>query len=109
MKTMLFKKRIIPNKFFYEGKVFRITEISSKYIITECKIEVTNNNAIKRVIINAKHPNSNPENNEFCLPKRLKGEELNKLTLVLIEDMLSSFHLDDCYFLPLEELRWVKL
>lgn len=109
MKTKLYKKRIVPNRFFYQGKLFRITEISLDYVITECRIEVNNNDTINKVLINAKHPNSDPKTNEFCLPECLKGAELNKLSLRTIEDMLSSFHLDDCYFLPSEELKWERL
>jgi len=108
MRTMRFKKKIVPNRFFCKEGVFRITEIASKYVINEYMIEV-DNNCINKVIIDAKHPNSDPRTNEFCLPKSLKGRKLNKLTLLLIESMLSSFHLDDCYFSPLEELKWVRV
>jgi len=108
MRTMRFKKRIVPNRFFCKKGVFRITEINSKYVINEYVIEV-DNDRVSKVIINAKHPNSDPRTNEFCLPKSLKGRKLNKLTLLLIESMLSSFHLDDCYFSPLEELKWVRV
>ena len=109
MRTLLYKKRVVPNKFFWHDEVFRITRIKSKYVITEYRIEVTNNGFINKLTINAKHPNSDPVTNEFCLPEWLKGVELNKLLLHTIEGMLSSFHLDSCYFSPLEELKWERL
>ena len=89
---------LTPNRFFYKGETFLISEIKDEYIITNYKIYLVNG-YIDKIVIDSKHPNADP-NGVFCLDERIKKFKYDPKFRQFIEMVMCNFYLDDCYFKP---------
>ncbi len=89
----------------FKGNVYDITSVDRDYIIREFDI-IVEDMKIKRVILKDKHPNCNPETNEFCLPTEFEGMNLNPSVIPLIEGLLKIYNLENCFYSPWSKFRW---
>lgn len=105
MEVMVFNVRLTPHRFFYRGETFPISRVDEKYIITNYKVYLQEG-CIRKIIINAKHPNAHPDTKEFCLDDRIKKVKYNENLKKFIEMVMCNFYLDDCYFKPWLDFDW---
>jgi len=96
---------LVPGRFFYKDETFRISRINNDYIVTNYKIYLVDG-YISKVIINAKHPNANPDTGELCLDEKIKRQKYDEKFRQFIEMVICNFYLDDCYFKPWLDFSW---
>jgi hypothetical protein len=111
-KIIQIEKEIIPKKakilVAHHGRLFpeyvKLKKCSDKYKIKSYKVSVNETtNQIESISLLEKHPNCNPETRQFCLGD-LKGIEFNEKGKILVEEVLSTWNLMNCYFAP---SRWI--
>ena len=88
---------IKPRRMIYRGKPHKINSSDDMFTINKYKIYVTKNKVYK-IAIDAKHPNYDHSKKEFCLPSCIKGKNISDKLIQLIEDVLETFNLDNCYY-----------
>jgi hypothetical protein len=103
IQETFFDRIIIPDKAIYRGEPYRMN-VESKFIIKGFKVKVINDK-IFQIFIRGRHPNANPKTREFCLPNILRKLPLNEESLKFIHNQLGCFNLDDCYFMPWNEIE----
>lgn len=104
VKTIVISTTLIPSRLIYRKEIYSITHIKNEYIIKTYKVfEV--DGKVNRIYLESKHPNCDPKTNEFCLPEELKNQKLKKVKKS-IEYFLTTFNLDDCYFVPWEDFKY---
>lgn len=99
---------ITPIKLIYENKIYSITSIDNDFIINKYKIIIDRNDRIKRVYIDANHPNADPNTDIFCLPEELKNRYLSNSLIKNIETMMEIYNLNNCYFMPWKFIKYDK-
>ena len=65
-------KPIIPDKMFFDGRKFIITEVDQEFIIKEYYLYFDDDKRVQKLFLPHKHPNCDPETNLFCLPELLR-------------------------------------
>jgi len=98
------KKIIVPSRIIYQRKLYKIIKIDKKYIIKGYIFTIINDRIISLMIKNL-HPNAD-SSGEFCLNKEVKNISDIEKAKPLLEQMLSTFNLDDCYFTPFGEIEY---
>jgi len=93
------KRKIIPKRVWYNGKQKEIEWIDNSLKINVITIKVKNDK-FNEVFIKTRHPNSNPENGEFCLPKMIRGLKVNEKNFSKLIYMIETYNLTDCYEIP---------
>jgi len=96
-------KVCVPSKAVYRKQVYDILDYDDRLIIKGYKIRIKEGR-IKCLTLKSEclHPNCNPYNNEFCLPHTVIGGQLGDQMLFRINQLLSTYYLDDCYEFPRE-------
>ena len=97
----------VPYKLIFRNQIHEIVKIDQKFYIQGYVIK-TVDGKIDQVILNNPHPNADPRSGNFCIPNSLRKHDLNTNTIKMIESMLQCFNLDDCYFTPWDEIKYVK-
>ena len=92
-------KLLIPKTVISDGKINVIKHIDSKYLIRGYIVE-TLNDYIDNVFISSPHPNCDPNTSKFCIPNILRKRKFDKQTEKIIEAILITLNLDNCYFRP---------
>lgn len=114
MKTINTKinKFIVPCKMVFKNQIYKLTKVDLKFIIKGYNIKIINNK-IDSITLMSPHPNANPRNGEFCIPNKLRKIEItedNKNSILkMVEMIISTFNLDDCYFTPWTEIKYEDL
>ena len=98
---------IIPDKAIYRGNIYEL-QVSTNFIMKGFKV-ITMNDKIFEVYIRGKHPNANPRTREFCLPPVTYKLPINKDSENLIYNKLMCYNLDDCYYIPWNEIELNQL
>ena len=118
MKTYEVTNKLIPNKLVKGGRVYKIKWVREAYHIPKYQVIVDEHSRIIKVmLLNSFHPNALekddsikgikpsrtvPEKVEFCIPKYFVGSKFGKdVTYDIIEKMLMTWNLNDCYYKPL--------
>ena len=104
-KIIKVEKIIIPTKAIYKKRVKEIKKVDSSFVVKGYNIHLKNKK-IDKVTIDSKHPNCNPENNELCIPDFVKNINLDKTVIIVIENLLQTFNLDSCYYIPWMHFRF---
>jgi len=99
-----FKSTIVPTRVKFNGQMKKLKRLDDKFIVRSYKLYLTQENELLKLVIDAPHPNSNPKNNEFCLAFDLVGRKVDKRTIPVIESLIKTFNLDDCYFQPWRDI-----
>ena len=99
LKEHLFEMVISPDCIIESKELLDIIYLSDEYFINSFTI-TTKGNKIQKVHLNGRHPNCNPENNEYCLNSNIVDKELNKENFYRIIGNIKTYYLDDCYFRP---------
>lgn len=112
VKIITIEKEIIPKKakilVARSGRLFpeyvKLKKCLDKYKIKSYKVLVNQNtNKIEEIYFKEKHPNCNPETLSFCIGD-LENVIFNEKGKALVEEVLSTWNLTNCYFSP---LRWI--
>ena len=82
-KILNFKKIIVPTRVVYQNSIRIITRINLDFVINGYSIYLDEESRLEKVIVNGKHPNSNPDTNEFCIPSSasINNDSLHKKLL----------------------------
>lgn len=99
---------LFPKKMIYENKLYRITSFNRKYHINSYTIKVINNK-LEELYIEGYHPNAKPKNNEFCIPHTIMGVDYSELEDNVIENILTTFNIDYCYYTPWGEIEFKEI
>ena len=100
-------KIIVPNRVIKHNKIYKITYIANKFIIRNYSISLDKYNQFLALFIKSEHPNS--ENGEFCIPKEMFLKQWNKSLKERMERMLSTFNLDNCFYVPWNnDLKYIE-
>lgn len=94
------EKKIVPNKCIIDNHVYKITRLNPEFIIETFDVIYDKRNKIKSVLLQNRHPNCNPNTNEFCIPTSFKGLDFNDHGLIFISRLLECFNLDHSYNTP---------
>lgn len=94
---------IVPNRLIFKKQCKKIIEVDEKFIINEYKLYFTTSSELEKVTICSFHPNCDPHNGELCLPRSLGMKRADNTIVLLVENLLRTFNLDDCYFQPWSE------
>ena len=98
-RVLKFKRIVVPARVIYKDSIRKITSIKTDFIINGYSIYLDDESKIEKVVINGKHPNSDPETNEFCLSKPFKDSlKISKDSLKSLDKLLSTYNMNDCYF-----------
>ena len=97
-----------PRRMIYRWRQYKINSADDMFTISKYKIYVTRNKVCK-VSIDAKHPNYDDNKDEFCLPSCIKGRIINDNLIQLIEDILETFNLDNCYYNVWGKIKYSKI
>jgi len=99
VKRLDIVKILIPNRVFFQNELHKITYLDNKYIIKKYSVVLKNNFQLEKIQLENIHPNY--ENNQgFCISSNLKIQTWNINIQKIIENMLITFNLDNCYFTP---------
>ena len=100
MVEVTYKKLLIPNRIIYLNEVKSIKKINVKYYITAYKLKIDLDlKLVSEIYINSIHPNA--EDGIFCLPYPISiNDNTPKANQAMIENLLKTFNLDNCYFRP---------
>jgi hypothetical protein len=101
------RKVIVPEKLIYKREAYRILDIPKKFMINEFIIK-TLDGEIDNVFVQTPHPNVNPKSKKLCLPNTMRSLKVTKNTIKMIENILTCFNLDNCYFTPWDEIQYRK-
>lgn len=100
-KILNFKKTVVPTRVIYGYSIRLITKINLDFVINGYSIYLDEESRLEKVIINGKHPNSDPDTNEFCIPIPFKNMfKITKSYRKRLEGMMATFNMNDCYFSP---------
>lgn len=99
-------KPIVPDKMFFEGKKFIITEVDPEFIINQYYLYVDENQHIQKLSLVNKHPNCDLETGFFCLPEFVKKMTFSKEVKCMIHCWLGSFNLENCYYMPWGQCKY---
>jgi hypothetical protein len=99
-------KTITPEKMLYNNEAYRILSLPKDYIISTYNLFLTDNQKLQKVLINAYHPNANPDTCEFCLPEYLKDKKLNDKDISLLETSFRTYYMNNCYFTVWNLVEW---
>jgi hypothetical protein len=92
-------KMLIPKTAISDGKINVIKRVDPRYLIKGYVVE-TLNGYIDNVFVSSPHPNCDPNTNKFCIPNILRKRKFDKQTAKIIEMILITYNLDNCYFKP---------
>ena len=101
-------KKIIPNRILYNSEIWNITSVDEKFVIYSYILELDEEGYIRNLILESKHPNCEPINNRFCLPNYIYQLKFNDQTRKLIENLLSTFNVNNAYFSPWKYIKYKK-
>lgn len=99
-------KPIIPDKMFFDGRKFIITEVDQEFIIKEYYLYFDDDKRVQKLFLPHKHPNCDPETNLFCLPEFVKKIPFSKEMKCMIHCWLGSFNLENCYYMPWGQCKY---
>ena len=108
IKKETINKILVPEKMIYNRKVYKITGLESKYIIKKYTVK-TVNGKIDSVYLDSLHPNCDPDTKQFCIPNILRQQKFNKKIQPILENIIITFNLDDCYFKPWGDISYIQL
>ena len=107
---MIIKKRIVPDKLMSCSTLYYITITNPKFIINEYEICVGNNKKIEKIkLLEGKHPNCDPQTNEFCIPDFIKKLEIDDKVLEIIENMFKIFNFESSFYQPWADFEIKKI
>lgn len=95
--------KVIPKIIFSGGRVFKIISYHIDYIINGLIFNTEDNMVQSIEIINGRHPNKDPLTNIFCLDKWMIDQPLNLEYLIIVNDILGNWYIDNCYEEPQSE------
>ena len=98
--TVVPYKPIVPDKMFFDNKKFVLTKVDPEFVIKIYDIFLDRNNCVRKLSLLSKHPNCDPKTKLFCLPNFVKENEFNEAVKCMIYYCLSTFNLENCYFMP---------
>ena len=101
-------KNLFPKRMIYEKKLYKIKMFDRKYNIRSYTIKLINNK-IEELYIDGYHPNAKINNGEFCTPKLLRQKDYSKIDKNVIENILTTFDIDDCYYTPWGEIIYEEM
>lgn len=107
MNEIIVNRILVPSQMIYKKELYEICDIDNKYIIRKYKV-LFDNKKIYEVFIDALHPNSNPSSGEFCIPNDLKQCDFDDISQSILENILITFNIDDCYFTPWGDIEYRK-
>ncbi len=93
------KKLIIPKRLIFENNVYYLTKLDKILIIKSYVIELKDSRIV-RLFLNNRHPNCDPSTNLFCLPDYFIDTKITKQRLLLIENLLETYNMNNCYWSP---------
>jgi len=96
---------ITPSKMIFKRELKRITYVFPELIINGYSIYINRNKLYKLCLENI-HPNCDQKTKIFCLPDCILGKELNKEIFKIIDDILCTYNLDSCYYIPWKYFRY---
>ena len=107
IKDIIIVKNLFPKRLIYNQKIYNIISCEKKYKISKYLCKVINDKLEELYIIgNTCHPNAKPKNGEFCIPSSIKGANFDSLQKNIIENILTTFNIDYCYFTPWGEITY---
>lgn len=93
-----FRKIIVPSRLIYKKKLFKITYVPQKYIIKKYIIKIIQDKFVS-LNIESSHPNAD-YSGEFCIPYNMTNITFKNNLKKILENMMNTFNLDNCYFTP---------
>lgn len=108
IKEKTISKILVPERLVHNKRVCKITGLESKYIIKKYTVKIVNGK-IDSVYLDSVHPNCDPNTKQFCIPNILRQQKFNKKTQPILENIIITFNLDDCYFKPWGDISYTQL
>lgn len=99
-------KPIVPDKMFFGGKKFIVTQVDPDFVIRGYCLYLDENRCIQKLFLPHKHPNCDPETGLFCLPEFVKKMTFSKEVKCMIHCWLSSFNLENSYYMPWGQCKY---
>lgn len=106
MQTIV-RKIIVPSRIIYKRKLFKITYIKQKYVIRKYCIKTIRDKFIS-LYLDSLHPNAD-SSGEFCVPYKITNITFKNNLKNILESMIYTFNLDDCYFKPWGEIEYEEI
>jgi len=106
---VFFDTIIVPDRAIFRRKVYQM-DIEPELFLKGYKIIKTEKGLIDKIFIRGKHPNADPRTREFCIPFAFRHMSIldGKKVENLIENKLSCYNLDDCYFIPWDKIDLIE-
>ena len=101
-------KNLFPKRLIYNKKLHRIKSFNKKYRITGYTLKLINGK-LEELYIDGLHPNAKINNSEFCIPRSIRGVDYTKIAKNVIENILTTFDIDDCYYTPWGEIVYEEI
>lgn len=105
--TKVIEKTIIPQRLKYKGKLYKIIYVDKKYIIPCYEVLLSDNKINSIYLKKSIHPNCRPDTAEFCIPLQIKDNPFNKQVQTIIENTLITFNLENAYFMPWGDVKYI--
>lgn len=108
MKQYEIIKKLVPERMIHNNKIYRITKIDPNYIIDKYSVRVTDGkNKLISIKLDADHCNADPYTDLFCLSANVKYKVLSNDLIKLIENLIRTYNLNNCYFTPFNYIEFV--
>ena len=107
MVTKIIKKTLVPERLKYKGKLYKITYLENKYTSPCYEILLIDNKVDTVYLRKSIHPNCKSATAEFCLPTQVRFHEFDKKVQSLIENTLVTFNLENAYFMPWGDVKYI--
>ena len=105
MLSHKFKKTIIPTKIIKDRQIIHIDRITDNSLIIRGYVVFSEKMRLKKVVLDGRHPNSNPKTKEFCIPSSLRDRTINSDLILHLERAIKTYNFDDCYFSPWSAIK----
>jgi len=111
MRSFVISRTVIPNRIVDNEngvyRIWRITKLPLWYHIRNYEIVLNNNHELIKIKFKARHPNKDPVTNEYCLPKTLQNIQCSDIKILpFIEQAMRIYQLNNCYFVPWNDIKW---
>lgn len=106
-KEIKINQIIKPSLLIYRKELYSIINIKEKYIIDNYIVILNNDNELLNLKLSSLHPNADNDN-YFCLSEELRFKKWNSSLKEIINNLLSTYNIDDCYFNPMCDLKLKK-
>jgi len=106
---VLLEEPIVPDKMFFEGKKYIISDVSKDFVTRSYCLYIDDKGRVQKLSLSNKHPNCDPVTGLFCLPRFVKQEVFSDKIKSMIHCWLGTFNLENCYYMPWGQCKYKRM